>query len=128
MSEMNEHTEHTTPTLTLRKKSAHPAGYLGLTAKSVKLTLVVDPATLTDLVVPSGSKRPRFLIHVADRKLSGDLNPKSLRKVIATVTEHGPDNVAVLVQGKLGAKDGQGADVITEAGIVAQIRTPTPAC
>jgi hypothetical protein len=120
MSEMSS--ERTT--LTLGERSIRPpSGYLGLTAKSVKLTLVIDPAALIDFVVPNG-RRPRFHIRVNDRKLTGDLNPKTLRKVTAAVTEHGPDNVNVLIQGRLGAKDHTGADIVTDAGIAVQIKAP----
>jgi len=40
-----------------------------------------------------------------------------LRKVAATIAEHGVDGVAVIMQGKLGA-----GDVIIEAGLSAQVK------
>jgi hypothetical protein len=49
-----------------------------------------------------------------DRRVTADLNAKSVRKAVATISEHGPDGVAVIIQGKLVG------DAITEAGIVAQ--------
>jgi hypothetical protein len=123
IEQTGEMSERTTLTLTAREKSARPpAGHLGLTARSIQLTLVIDPAALIDFVVPNG-KRPRFHIRVGERRLAGDLNPKTLRKVIATVAGHGPGNVAVLITGKLGAKDSHGADIVEEAGIAAQPRT-----
>ena len=50
------------------------------------------------------------------RSRRGSLTPKSLRKVAATIAEHGVDGVAVIMQGKLGA-----GDVIIEAGLSAQV-------
>jgi ribosomal protein S3 len=46
--------------------------------------------------------------------VSADINAKSVRKAAATIGEHGPDGVAVIIQGKLVG------DTIAEAGIVAQ--------
>ena len=46
--------------------------------------------------------------------LSAELNAKSVRRALATIGEHGPDGVSVIVQGKLVG------DTITEAGIFAQ--------
>jgi ribosomal protein S3 len=53
-------------------------------------------------------------IRLPDRRVSAELNAKSVRRVLATIAEHGPDGVAVIVQGKLVG------DSISEAGIVAQ--------
>ena len=58
-------------------------------------------------------------IRLPDRRVSVDLNAKSVRKVLATIGEHGPDGVAVIVQGKLMA-----GDVLAEAGIVANPKAP----
>jgi hypothetical protein len=44
-----------------------------------------------------------------------------LRKTVATIREHGPDQVAVVLQGKLAA-----GDVIEEGAITAQVKTPKP--
>jgi len=63
---------------------------------------------------PDGKPRTVIAIRLPDRRLSVDLNAKSVRKAVATIGEHGPDGVAVIIQGKLVG------DAITEAGIVAQ--------
>ena len=62
------------------------------------------------------SFQPRVVIDIRlpDRRVSVDLNAKSVRKALAAIGEHGPDGVAVIIQGKLVG------DTITEAGIVAQ--------
>ena len=51
------------------------------------------------------------------RSRRGSLTPKSLRKVAATIAEHGAESVAVVMQGKLGT-----GDVVLEAGITAQVK------
>jgi hypothetical protein len=93
------------------------AAKLELVAKAIKLTLVVDPAALAGFAVPDGGGRVGFRVQAGGRRLGGELNPKTVRKVIATIAEHGAEAVAVVVQGKLG--DG---DVIEEAGITAQVK------
>ena len=93
-------------------------GRLALTAKSLKVTLVIDAAQLAGAELANGAAPQPFVVAVADRKLVGQLNPKTLRKVLAMVREHGPEAVAVILQGQLAG------DTITEAGITAQLRTP----
>jgi len=94
-----------------------------LNARALKCTIVLDPAEVAQLVAPDG--RPRFVIDIRlpDRRVSVDLNAKSIRKAVAMLAEHGPDGVAVIIQGKLVG------DAITEAGIVAQpkVRPQAPA-
>ena len=50
------------------------------------------------------------------------MNPKTLRRVLKTISEHGPEKVAVILQGKLEA-----GDVVAEAGITAQPKPPKDA-
>lgn len=92
-----------------------------LSAKSIKITIVLDPAEVASIPTPEGKPRCLVRISVAGRVVSADLNAKSLRKVIATIRENGPENVAVILQGKLGAND-----EILEAGLSAQPRTVKP--
>jgi hypothetical protein len=91
---------------------------LVLSAKSLKVTLVIDAAQLAGVELANGSAPQPFVVAVAGRKLVGQLNPKTLRKVLAMVREHGSEAVAVILQGQLAD------DAITEAGITAQLRTP----
>ena len=86
-----------------------------LNARSLKCTIVLDPAEVAQLVTADGKPRVVIDIRLPDRRVSVDLNAKSVRKAVAAISEHGPDGVAVIIQGKL-----VGGDVITEAGIVAQ--------
>ena len=85
-----------------------------LNARALKCTIVLDPAEVAQIVALDGKPRTVIAIRLPDRRVSADLNAKSVRKVVATISEHGPDGVAVIIQGKLVG------DVITEAGIVAQ--------
>ena len=85
-----------------------------LNARAMKVTVVLDPAEMAQLAAPDGKPRVVIDIRLPDRRLSVDLNAKSVRRALATIAEHGPDGVSVIVQGKLVA------DTITEAGIMAQ--------
>src|SRR5207344_532278 len=90
-----------------------------LNARALKCTIVLDPAEVAQIAsflatAPDGRPRTVIDIRLPDRRVSADLNAKSVRKAVATISEHGPDGVAVIIQGKLVG------DTITEAGIVAQ--------
>jgi hypothetical protein len=84
-----------------------------LNTRALKCTVVLDPAEVAQLVASDGKPRVVVAIRLPDRRVSADLNAKSVRKAIAAIAEHGPDGVAV-IQGKLVG------DTISEAGIVAQ--------
>jgi hypothetical protein len=90
-----------------------------LNAKSLKVTLVLDPSEVARLPAPpDGVPRTTLRIDVAGRVVSADLNSKSVRKVLAIIRENSAENVACILQGKLGP-DNQ----ILEAGLSAQPRT-----
>ena len=92
-----------------------------LNARAMKVTVVLDPAEVAQLVARDGQPRVVVAIRLPGR-VSADLNAKSVRRALATISEHGPDGVSVVVQGKLSG------DVITEAGIMAQPKVrPQPA-
>jgi hypothetical protein len=97
-----------------------PGGRLRLTAKAFKVTLVVDGTVLADYTVPERD-RPRVTIAAGGRTVTAELNPKSLKKAIATIREHGAEAVAVVLQGNLGP-----GDVLDQAGISAQLKGPRP--
>jgi hypothetical protein len=94
---------------------------LNLAAKSLKVTLVLDPADLVGVTVPNVPQVP-FAITVGGRVVKGRFNAKTLRRSAAVVAELGAERVAVLVSGRLGA-----GDEILDAGIAAQARAPRPA-
>jgi hypothetical protein len=95
-----------------------------LTARNVKVTVVFDPAqVLAAIQMPAGGDRVPIQIQVAGRTLTATLNPKTTRKALAALAAQQPEDVAVILQGKLGP-----GDVIEEAGLIAQPRTkPAPA-
>jgi hypothetical protein len=68
------------------------------------------------------NNRIPMLITVEDRLLRADFAPKAARKVLAAVREHGPEGVAVLIQGKLGPNN-----QVIDAGRVAQPKQPKAA-
>jgi hypothetical protein len=87
-----------------------------LNARALKCTIVLDPAEVAQIAAPDGKPRVVIDIRLPDRRISADLNAKSVRKALAAISEHGPDSVAVIIQGKLVG------DTIAEAGIVAQLK------
>ena len=93
-----------------------------LTAKALKVTMVMDPNQVVNIPTPEGKPRCMIRVSVAGRVVTADLNAKSVRKAIATIREAGPDNVACILQGKLLADNS-----IAEAGLAAQLKTPKPA-
>ena len=85
-----------------------------LNTRALKCTVLLDPAEVAQLAAPDGKPRVVLAIRLPDRRVSVEINAKSVRRALATISEHGPDGVAALIQGKLVG------DTITEAGIVAQ--------
>lgn len=87
-----------------------------LNAKSIKATIVLDPADVAALVAPEG-KQIKLLIGYQGGIVNVSLSGKGLRKTIALVKELGVENVAVIIQGKLRL----GSPLALEdAGILAQ--------
>jgi hypothetical protein len=92
---------------------------LNLAAKSIKVTLVIDPAQLRGVSVPNGATQVPFVIDAGGRKVRGRFNAKTLRRSAAVVAELGAASLAVIIQGRLGA-----GDQIEDAGIAAQPKAP----
>ena len=88
-----------------------------LSARSLKCTLVLNAAELAAQADPVGA-RVVLAVEVAGRTVTADIAAKALRKAKATIAEHGADQVALILQGKL---DG---NAVMEAGLVAQPKTP----
>jgi hypothetical protein len=72
-----------------------------LNARALKCIIVLDPAEVAQIVAPDGKPRTVIAIQLPDRRVSADLSAKSIRRAATTIREHGPDGVAVIVQGKL---------------------------
>lgn len=88
-----------------------------LTGRALKVTIVLDPAEVLTLRIPDGSSRMILKIAAGGRTATADIAAKSLRKAQTTIREAGSDGCAAILQGKLGA-----GDVVSEAGLVAQIK------
>ena len=86
-----------------------------VTARSLKVTVVLDPASLLVVPVRDGQQRTVLNVRLPDRTVSADVATKSVRKAIAAITEYGPDGCAAIIQGRLAA-----GDIIVEAGLVVQ--------
>jgi hypothetical protein len=95
-----------------------------LTARSIKITIVLDAVETLGVLQQAtaiADARVPFTIDVEGRRLHCTFAAKSVRKALATLQHNGPENVAVLVQGRLLRND-----EIGEAGLVAQLRAPKP--
>ncbi len=90
-----------------------------ITAKALKVALVLDPAAIAAFRLSPGDIRTVLSISVAGRVVTADIATKSIRKAAAAIGEHGADGVACVLQGKL-----QADDTLTEAGLAAQLKTP----
>jgi len=91
------------------------------TSRSLKTTLVLDATSFAGLKVPDGQSRVLVEVEVAGRTVTASINAKSVRKAAAIVAEHGPDMVAVILQGALAVDN-----TLTDAGITAQVKQPKP--
>jgi hypothetical protein len=94
-----------------------PPNAVSLTARALKVTLVLDAAQVGQIDLRDGQTTTPFIIEVAGREVRAQVSPKGLRKALGIIGQHGPDHVAVILQGKLGP-----SDVLAEAGLVAQVR------
>jgi hypothetical protein len=93
-----------------------------LNARSLKCTVVLDPADVVAIPVKDGLPRVLLRIRLPDRTVTANLAAKSVRRAQAAVREHGVDGVAAMIQGKLVA-----GDVMQEAGLAVQPKIPKPA-
>jgi hypothetical protein len=88
-----------------------------LNARILKCTVVLDAIEVNAIAADVGSPRVPLHIVVDGRTVTADITAKSVRKVQAVIREHGPEAVAVLLQGKLGK-----GDVLLEAGLAGQVK------
>ena len=79
-------------------------------AKSAKITLVLDTASISR-IVSEGKKQVQLVVQVGEMKFTAELNSKSYRKALATIDELGADNCNAILQGsmpKFGVLEGVG--------------------
>ena len=95
-----------------------------LAARGIKITVVLNSAGVAEALAPfaEATGRVPVVLAVEGRKLRFDMASKAIRKALATLAEHSPDRVAVIVQGRLMTDD-----VVAEAGLVAQAKAPRAA-
>ena len=91
---------------------------LRASARSIKVSMLLDATAFVGLVVPNG-ERFGLPIDVGGRTLRADLATKSLRKAAAAVALHGPTMVAVVLVGQLEA-----GDRLSSAGLSCMPKTP----
>jgi hypothetical protein len=92
-----------------------------LTAKRLKITLVLNADELASVPVEEGRPRVRLRIRLPDRKLTADIAAKSLRKAQTAIQEAGGDAIALVLQGCL-----LEGDIVAEAGLSAQPKAAKP--
>lgn len=93
-----------------------------LQARALKATVMLDPAAIAGIEVPNELAKVTLRISVPGRILIAEVNAKSLRRAVSATVTAGPDNVSLIVQGRLEA-----GYILTEAGIVAQPKAPKAA-
>jgi hypothetical protein len=86
---------------------------MSVAVKAIKVTVVLDPQVLRP--APAGADVILEVTTKGGMAARARLNPKAYRKALDAIRQHGPDNVAVILQGRM-VKPGE----IIDAGIVAQ--------
>ena len=89
---------------------------INLTARAMKVTVVLDPGALAGTVIPDGMPRIVLRVAVGTRTVTASIAAKSVRRAVVTIAETGPDNVALILQGKLNG------ETIEEAGLSAMAK------
>jgi hypothetical protein len=79
---------------------ALPKGDAKATAKTAKVTLVLDPLSITR-VCSEGKKQTKLTVSVASMKFEAMVNSKSYRKALASIDELGADNCNVILQASM---------------------------
>jgi hypothetical protein len=90
-----------------------------LAARTVKLTIPLDPAAVLSLAVKDGQARVKLTVTHDAGTLRADVSSKSIRRVQKAVADNGVESVVVLLQGKLGRGE------ILECGLTAQVKART---
>jgi sRNA-binding protein len=115
--------EKKTLSLKLKKKESTPPAEKPTSstgtkaqAKSLKVTLVIDPATLPDMDTAGLKKVPlEIVIANGDLTATTEINSKSYRKALSSIAEYGAENCTAIIQGSM-----KQYGVIDDAGLVVQ--------
>jgi hypothetical protein len=119
--------------LTLKRKTVEPAADTSVktepvsasakvtngniaTAKGLKVTMVLDPASIPN-IDSTGLKKVNLTINVAntDIQLTTEINAKSYRKALSSIEEYGVDGCNAIIQGAM-----KQYGVVDDAGLVVQ--------
>ena len=86
------------------------------TAKGLKVTLVIDPASLPNIDT-TGMKKAPISIFISNGEITAttEINAKSYRKALSSIEEYGVDGCNVIIQGSM-----RQYGVIDDAGLVVQ--------
>jgi hypothetical protein len=114
--------EHKIPVRPIPKAAPSPVSraeqfIVSIAVKAIKVTVVLDPHALKP--APAGAEVILEVTTEGGIRARARVNPKSYRKALETIREHGPDNVAVILQGRM-VKSGE----IVDAGISAMPKQP----
>lgn len=85
-------------------------------AKGLKVTLVIDPASLPNIDT-TGMKKAPISIFISNGEITAttEINAKSYRKALSSIEEYGVEGCNVIVQGSM-----RQYGIIEEAGLVIQ--------
>ena len=97
-----------------------PKGDAKASAKTAKVTLVLDPLSITR-VNSEGQKQTKLIITVGAMKFEAMVNSKSYRKALVTLDELGADSCAVILQASMTVPG-----KLESAGIAVQPKAPKP--
>jgi len=95
-----------------------PKGDARASAKSAKITLVLDPASITR-VHSEGKKQTKLIITVGAMKFEAMVNSKSYRKALTSIDEYGLDGCHAILQATMIA-----FGKLDSAGLAVQPKAP----
>jgi len=95
-----------------------PKGDAKASAKSAKVTLVIDPLSITR-VCSEGKKQTKLIVTVGTIKFEAMVNSKSYRKALVTMDELGADNCNIILQASMTVMG-----KLEAAGLAVQPKTP----
>ena len=86
------------------------------------------PRDLVPMEGPAGAPTIELVLEGSTLTARATINGKNYRKLIKAITEHGPANVAVVLQGTLRPPTTKGGPFVLEgAGFQVNLKTPRPA-
>jgi uncharacterized protein YfaQ (DUF2300 family) len=110
---------------------SQPKQHATLTVPSLKVAVPLRasqlPADLVPADGPAGEPTIDVVLEGGSLTVRAKLNGKNLRKNLRLIAEHGPDSVAVVLQGTLRAGTGPGEPLMLEsAGLQVSVKTLKP--